>query len=276
METASKIIVTGASGSVGREVTFAMASRGYHVVMACRNLSKGEEVRAELIARGAKPELLELRKVDVGSLASIREFAASFEGETIVKLFNNAGVINKDYALNKDGFERTVAVNYLGPWYLTKLLLPHIPADGEIVNMASLTTNLGSFDKEFFTTQKFSQLGTYSATKLALLLYSIKLGETIPQRVNVSDPGVVNSNMISMHRWFDPIADIFFRPFISSPEKGARSAVNALTSDLNLNYFKGRGSKPIAEKFINHPLKDWLWSETERLISKWEASQDAR
>lgn len=266
-----KVVITGASGSVGKEVSYAMAMQGYNVVMAVRNLKKAEAVKAELVDRGAPEALLELRLLDLSSFESIRSFAATFEGEQIIKLFNNAGVINRDYGLSDEGYERTLQVNFLSPALLTKLLLPRMTPDAEIVNVVSLTSKLTSFGRDLFTLTKFSQLGTYARTKMAVLVYSVALSEHITQRVNVSDPGIVNSNMISMGRWFDPIADVFFRPFISTPAQGARSAINALSNDSdNLHYFVGRRHSLIASRFRNHPLKDWLYNETEKIL------QDAR
>lgn len=262
-----KVVITGASGSVGREVSYAMAMKGYNVVMAVRNLKKAEAVKAELVGRGAPEDRLELRLLDLSSFASIREFAATFKGEQIIKLFNNAGVINRDYGLTAEGYERTLQVNFLAPALLTKLLLEYMTPDAEIVNVVSLTSKLTRFGRDLFTLTKFSQLGTYARTKMALLVYSVALSEHISQRVNVSDPGIVNSNMISMGRWFDPIADVLFRPFISSPAKGARSAINALNNDSDsLHYFVGMRHSLIAARFRNHALKDWLYSETEKIL----------
>ena len=63
--------------------------------------------------------------------------------------------------------------------------------------------------------------------------------------VNATDPGIVNSNMITMGRWFDPLADMIFRPFCKSPAKGAIPAINAITSGLSGRYFLGNGSRTL-------------------------------
>ncbi len=290
-----------------------LAMDGWRVIMACRNLGKGEAVRQrileEIAGRDAVPagsntarseEEIELRQLDLQSIESVREFAAGLEGERIDALFNNAGTISRRFALTRDGFESTLQTNYIGPFLLTRLLAEKMPPGGAIVNMVSLTTRFGNVGKDLFerSEKSFSQLGTYSDTKLALLLFSIELAKRYPSlRVNVADPGIVNSNMISMGRWFDPLADILFRPFCRKPEKGVTPALNALVygpcsrpglqaeatercgadvpqsdapgrcdADGRVELFSNSGHRPISKRYLNHPLSGWLWDKTETLL----------
>jgi len=262
-------IVTGASGSVGSVAVREIAARGYTVIMACRNLVKGETVRQSILRQCPDAELM-LMELKLDSFASVEAFAQKVKELVpeyeLCGLFNNAGIINRDFKLTSDGFENTLQVNYLSPFLLNCLLLDSIAHGGNIVNMVSLTCRFGKLDKDIFNRPKkaFSQLGTYSDTKLALLLGSIALGRKVAGRihVNVSDPGVVNSNMISMGRWFDPLADILVRPIISSPEKGAAPALRAAFSQENLYYFVGNSDHPIKDRYLNHPMLDWLWENT--------------
>ena len=266
------VIITGASGSIGSEVVRAMAADGFDVIMACRNVKKGEAVRAALLA-DIPSARLEVRQVELSSFASIRAFASAGKEENIsvLKLFNNAGVINRYYSVTSDGYENTLAVNYLAPCLLIHELLPLFAVGASIVNMVSVTRFTSSLKKDFFecNPHKFSQLGTYGKTKYALLVYSAILSAKMHDlHINVSDPGVVDSNMISMGRWFDPIADILFRPFCKKPSSGAIPAVNALRSEKSGFYFKGaKKSFKIPEKILNHPLAAWLESETEKKIA---------
>lgn len=273
MGKVQRLVITGASGSVGSQTTLRMAQEGYSVIMACRNLAKGEDIRQSILEKVPNASI-EVRRLDLEKLESVADFVKGLKEDNIevVKLFNNAAVISRKYGLSCNGFEKTMAVNYFGPALLSMMLAPDMPADGEIVNMVSLTCGLTSIHKNLFELEEkdFSQLGTYSKTKLALLLFSIELSKHIRQRVNVSDPGIVNSNMLVMGHWYDSLADIIFRPFTASPKKGARSAINALNSkDVRLQYFKGNRFKPIKKKYTTHPLSEWLWTETiDQLTSK--------
>ena len=264
-------IVTGASGSMGAEAVRSLVSAGDRVIMACRNAVKADAVRKEII-KGNPSSEIEIAELDLSSLVSVRRFAESLSGEKVDALFNNAGVINRDYKLTEDGYENTLSTNYLGPCLLTRLLLPSMPSGSHIVNMVSLTCRFGSVDRTFFSRgeERFSQLGTYSDTKLAFLLFSVALGSRVSDiYVNVADPGIVNSNMIAMGRWFDFLADLFFRPLCKKPADGVAPALKALETDTFLHCYKGKGHRPIAARYFSHPSLEWLWEETERIIGRW-------
>ena len=133
-----RIIVTGATGAMGAAAVEALAAQGKPVLMACRNLKKAEAVRSQILGRIPEADL-QIRELDLASLASVRTFAEGIGEGSISGIFHNAGVISKGYGLTQDGIENTVSVNYLGPWLLTSLLLPKLPADARIVYMVSLT-----------------------------------------------------------------------------------------------------------------------------------------
>ena len=275
----SKIIVTGATGSIGLAAVKYLLSKDLPVIMACRNIKKADSQRDNLIKQFPHSEI-DVLELDLNSLASIRAFVEEIknQGFKVDKLLNNAGIICRDFTVNDDGFETTLAVNYLGPLYLSKLMIPLMDNDFNIVNTVSVTRGVSKLDEHFFDLDKkrYSQLGTYGKAKYALFLSSLTLSEKIKNgSVNLTDPGVVDSNMISMHRWFDPLADVLFRPFCKSPEKGAIPAVNALlykstdngqqSTDLlqrNVKLFSGNKSKVISQKHYDNPLRKWLWEET--------------
>lgn len=264
-----QVIVTGASGSIGSAAVRALAQRGFSVIMACRNLEKGERVKSEIL--NSLPEAdLKLMQVDMASLKSVKSFADALKtnGMRLGGIFNNAGTMNRKFALSEDGLEKTVAVNYIAPYFLTRSLLPLFQPDAHIVNMVSLTCGMAKLDSTFFekTEKDFSQLGTYADSKLALLLFTLALSQKTCFHVNMADPGVVNSNMISLGRWFDPLADAVFRPFCKSPEKGAIPPVNAMTSEFSGKYFVGKTYRNVNQKYMSNPKIIWLWETTEKLL----------
>lgn len=244
------VIITGATGSMGAVAVKAKAEEGYPVIMACRNLQKAAKVRDGILA-SVPDARLEIMHLDLSSQASVREFADSVKswlapgvsGFTALSgLFNNAGVISREYRILEDGYEQTMAVNCINPALLTMRLLPLFEEGAHIVNMVSLTTRCSRIGKNWMHVRKssFSQLGTYGKSKLAFLLFSAELGRRCPWiHVNVSDPGIVDSDMITLGHWFDSLADKVFRPLISSPEKGVRPALAALDTDLTMRYFVG-------------------------------------
>ncbi|MBO5848776.1 MAG: SDR family NAD(P)-dependent oxidoreductase [Bacteroidales bacterium] len=266
----SQVIVTGATGSIGGAAVKSLLDKDIPVIMACRNIKKAASQRDVLIKQFPHSEI-EIIELELNSLNSIKTFANIIknQGFKVNKLFNNAGIICRDFSVNEDGYETTVAVNYVGPMYLAKLMIPLMDDGFNIVNTVSVTRGVSKLDECFFDLdkKKFSQLGTYGKAKYALFLSSLTLSENIKNgSVNLTDPGVVDSNMISMHRWFDPLADILFRPFCKSPEKGAIPAVNALMTAQqigNVRLFSGNKSKVVSKKHYDNPIREWLWKETE-------------
>ncbi|MGN0033809.1 MAG: SDR family NAD(P)-dependent oxidoreductase [Candidatus Limimorpha sp.] len=270
----AKVIVTGASGSIGGAASRILLKNGCDVVMACRNIKKGNATR-DVLLHDFPCSKVELLHLDLASSVSVKHFCQEVaQMDPRPKyLLNNAGIMCRDFSTTADGFEMTVGTNLIGTALLIRLIMPLMGNGFHIVNTVSLTRYVSDIDSRFFDVdgKRFRQLGTYGESKLALLLYSLRLSQTIPEGcyVNMTDPGVVNSNMITMKRWFDPLADILFRPFFcSSPEKGAIPACNALFSNDNGLLFSGKKKSSLPKKFANHKMTEWIWNETNSIIDK--------
>ncbi|XP_028919018.1 retinol dehydrogenase 14-like isoform X4 [Ornithorhynchus anatinus] len=123
--TGMTAVVTGANSGLGKQVALELVRRGARVVLACRDLTRGQEALDDIrAATGCGPQRLLLREVDLSSLASVRAFAARLLAELpeIHLLVNNAGIPGLP-ARTPDGLNVTLATNYLGPFLLTNLLL---------------------------------------------------------------------------------------------------------------------------------------------------------
>ena len=268
MRSKGSIIITGASGSVGAASCEALVRQGESVVMACRNTEKAAALRKDILTRIPEASL-DIEELRLDSFESVRDFARRMQEREIKALFNNAGVISRSYRLCEDGFEESLTVNYLSPYLLSRLMAPQLGSDGRIINMVSLTCGLVGMDRNLFERgeKEFSQLGSYALSKLALMLFSIELAAREGVQVNMVDPGIVNSNMISMGRWFDPLADILFRPFCKSPEQAAIPVVNAILSEECSRLFKGKGYVYPPQKICSEQeLRLWLWEKTEKIL----------
>ena len=274
-------VITGADGGMGMEITRAVAAAGYKVIMACRDPEIAEEKR-QIIMRETGNIALEIVPVNLASLSSKASFANELlqRGEAITLLMNNAGTMETKRRITEDGLERTVSVNYVAPYLLTRKLLPLMEEGSRIVNMVSCTYAIGRLDfPDFFLRGKrgaFWRIPIYSNTKLALTLFTIALSEKVKEKgiiVNAADPGIVSTKIITMHMWFDPLTDIFFRPFIRTPRQGAATAISLLldedagkrTGTLNVSCH----SKQLSEKFFHHVQMKELWDKTEEIVAKW-------
>ena len=132
-------IITGADGGMGTEITRAVAQAGYHVIMLCYTLFKGEERKNQLILETGNKEI-EVRQVDLSSMASVTNIAEDLlgRGKHIDLLMNNAGTMSSGGLITtEDGLEYTVAVNYVAPFLLTLKLLPLMGQGTGIVIMVS-------------------------------------------------------------------------------------------------------------------------------------------
>jgi NAD(P)-dependent dehydrogenase (short-subunit alcohol dehydrogenase family) len=117
-------IVTGANSGIGYESSFALAEKGATVIMACRNLERGQR-SMDAIKKEIPSAKLELMELDLASLASIRKFAETFSSkyDRLDVLINSGGPIVAARSLTKDGFESHFGVGHLGHFALTALLL---------------------------------------------------------------------------------------------------------------------------------------------------------
>lgn len=264
-------IVTGASGSIGSEATKGLLLKGMPVIMAVRNIAKAQPIKEKLENEIPNCQV-SIMKLDLTNFKSVYEFVENLKQQNITPagILNNAATLNRDYTLTEDGYEATVQTNYLSVYMLTRMLIPIMTENATIVNTVSITRKIAKLDKNFFNNgeEQYSQLGTYSTTKFALLLFTAGLIERYGKKfhVNATDPGVVNSNMISMHRWFDPLADIFFRPFIKTPAQGAMPAINASTSEKTGFLFQKNSSKEFPKEYNANELTNWLWETSEGIL----------
>lgn len=274
-------VITGADGGMGTEITRAVALAGYRVVMACCNLKKAEVKKNQLVKDTGNADI-EVEFIDLASLASVAAFAEKIcaREEKLTLLMNNAGTMETGRHYTEDGLERTVSVNYVGPYLLTRKLLPLMGEGSRVVNMVSCTYAVGRLDfPDFFYQGKkgsFWRIPVYSNTKLALTLFTLELADRVKEKgivVNAADPGIVSTDIITMHLWFDPLTDIFFRPFIRTPRQGAATAVGLLldeeagkrTGTLNASGHPVQLSK----KYLPHVQQKELWNRTEEIVRKW-------
>src|SRR5918998_6810109 len=142
-------VVTGANSGIGLVAARELARAGAQVVLACRNLAKGEAARREIEA-AAPGAPLELEELDLSSLDSVRSFAERFRAahDGLDLLINNAGVIAPPRSETADGFELQFGTNHLGHFALTGLLLSAILAarSARVVTVSSGVHTAGRID----------------------------------------------------------------------------------------------------------------------------------
>ncbi len=160
-------IVTGANSGLGLITASELARVGAHVILACRNTTKGDEAAASMTGK------VEVRKLDLQDLASVREFAVGVDRVDV--LINNAGIMALPYAQTKDGFESQIGTNHLGHFALTNLLLPKVTE--RVVTVSSIMHLIGKISLKDLNwkSRPYSAWLAYGQSKLANLLFTREL-----------------------------------------------------------------------------------------------------
>ena len=198
------VIITGANSGLGLESTKALAEKGATVVMACRNLRKAEEAKAEVLATNPAARL-DVMALDNASLASVRAFADAFKAryDRLDLLLNNAGVMAIPRELTEDGFEMQLGVNHLAHFALTGLLLDVITAtpNSRIHGTSSSAAFMGAINLDDLMGEKnYSRWTAYGQSKLANAAFATELNRRLRAAghdtiANSSHPGFVMTNL---------------------------------------------------------------------------------
>lgn len=171
-------IVTGASSGIGRAVARALGLAGAEVVLAVRNLEKGEAVASEL--RAERPEGSHtVEQLDTSDLSSVRAFAERYAERRVDILVLNAGIGGtKSRELTADGNELVMATNYLGHFALTAQLLDslRLASRARVVALSSIAARAGRLRPNDLNLEKgWSSGRAYANSKLAMVMFAREL-----------------------------------------------------------------------------------------------------
>jgi NAD(P)-dependent dehydrogenase (short-subunit alcohol dehydrogenase family) len=237
--TGRTVIVTGANSGIGRAAAKALAAKGARVVLAVRNTDKGHAAAAQMTGT------TEVRRLDLASLESIREFAAGWDGE-IDLLINNAGIMIPPKSMTADGFELQFGTNHLGHFALTNLLLGHVT--GRVVTVSSSAHRFGEidFDDLQWERRPYKAWRVYGLSKLANLLFTAELQRKLNEagssiKATAAHPGYAATNLQfhSENRAMDAFNAIANRLLAQDEDGGALPTLYAAVADIPGNSFAG-------------------------------------
>jgi NAD(P)-dependent dehydrogenase (short-subunit alcohol dehydrogenase family) len=263
-------VVTGASSGLGLETSRALAGAGAHVVLAVRDVEKGELVAGDI--NGST----EIRALDLADLASIRAFAEGWRGPLDV-LINNAGVMAVPEARTVDGFELQIGTNHLGPFLLTNLLLPSIT--DRVVTVSSQAhyrarLDLGDLN---WRSRNYHAMRAYSDSKLANLLFTLELQAQLTEagsavRAIAAHPGIARTNLAKRAGAPWPALDRYLGWLFNDAERGALPIEYAATEDVPGGSYVGPNGLGHVRGYpeIHQPAKSARDCETARQL--WELS----
>jgi len=265
-------MVTGSSSGIGKYTAVGLARMGATVVMACRDQSKGEIAREDVLRlSGAKKDDVDVMLVELASLDSVRELASNFRKQytRLDVLDNNAGLILGKRTVTKDGLETTFQVNYLSHFLLTNLLLDVLRASApsRIVNVSSDASQRGKMDFDDLQGEKdYGAIRAYGQSKLAQVLFTYELSRKLRGTgvtVNCVHPGVVASNWGRQSAGAMSFVLKFAGPFSLSPEKGADTSVYLASSPdvtgVSGKYFTKRQAVSSSKESYDEAEAKRLW-----------------
>lgn len=227
------VIVTGSSSGIGYETARVLANKNAKVIIAVRNLEKGENAKSRIISQNKKADV-DIMKIDLSDLSSVKSFANDFNSkyDKLDLLINNAGVMIPPYSKTKDGFELQFGTNHLGHFALTLQLLNLIKStpNSRIVNVASNAHKYGNIDFNDLNWEKrkYKAMRSYGDSKIANLYFTKELAKKIDSKnvlVTAAHPGWTATELQRHSGVFE-----FANKFFAMPtEQGALPTLRAAT-----------------------------------------------
>ncbi|XP_027004963.1 retinol dehydrogenase 13 [Tachysurus fulvidraco] len=276
------VLITGANTGIGKATAQDMARRGARVVMACRDMRRAE-IAAQEIRRATENGNVVIRHLNLASLYSIHEFSKEFIAteERLDILINNAGVMMCPKWITEDGFEAQLAVNHLGHFLLTNLLLGILKssAPSRVVNVSSIAHVGGKIhiDDLFFDKRQYNSLDSYRQSKLANVLFSRQLAQRMKGTGVASyslHPGVIHTELSrhvkSKYPLLSSVLTLFSFLLMKTPWQGAQTSIYcAVTEGLGDKsgcYFSDCAEKEPGPEAKDDELAQKLWDESARLV----------
>ena len=265
------ILITGATDGIGKATALALAQQGHLVIVHGRTTAKARAVVDELHATTGS-EYVDYVAGDFSRLADVRALA----NEVIERhpgldtLVNNAGVYMNTRELSADGFELSMAVNYLAPYLLTRLLIPalKLAAPARIVHVSSVAHSRAKIDFDDLNSERaYSGYGAYAASKLANVLLSNALARRLaPARVTSKalHPGVITTKLLATG----------FNMTGAETARGAQTSVFLASAPevagVSGRYFDDRREKLASEAARDEALQERLWRVSAEMVGLME------
>ncbi|MFX1380368.1 MAG: SDR family oxidoreductase [Promethearchaeota archaeon] len=262
-------IITGANSGIGKATALGLAKLDAHIVMLCRDKSRGEEALSEIITE-SENESINLLIADLSSQASIRHFVKEFQSkyDKLHILINNAGVNPSKRHETLDGIEKTFAINTLAPFLLTNLLVPilkdSIPS--RVINVASAVQSKSINFENLQSKKYYRSWKAYSKSKTALILLTYEFARRLNDSgitVNCLHPGAVKSNIIRDYKGFIKLFTKLLFSFAKSPEKGAETSIYLASSpnvkNISGKYFIDKKEAKSSEVTYDKSIAKRLW-----------------
>lgn len=276
--TGKTVLVTGATNGIGFITARELAKMGATVLMVARDQTKGR-AKLEEIRQAVPQAKLELMLCDLSSMASIRQLATNLTAKysSLDVLVNNAGAFYSERQVSKDGLEMTFALNHIGYFLLTNLLLETLKRtkNSRIVSVSSgahLSGKMNFDDLQF--EKKFNGWQAYSDSKLANVLFTKELSRRLAGTgvtANCLHPGFVKTGFANGSSGFLGLALNLAKNILAiTPEKGAETMIYLSSSQEVANvtgeYFDKKKIAKVNPQALDSSISKRLWEVSEKLV----------
>ncbi|XP_072023833.1 retinol dehydrogenase 11-like [Amphiura filiformis] len=280
------VIITGANTGIGKETARDLANRGARVILACRDVGKAQKA-ADYVRESTGNENIVIRKLDLASLASIRQFAKETleEEDRLDILINNAGVMMCPRWETEDGFEMQMGTNHFGHFLLTMLLLDLIKksAPSRIVNVSSEGYRIAKSGIDFediHHTTSYGPAEAYGRSKLANVLFTTELAKRLDGTGVTSyavHPGAVETElsrnlpsaypiMFFLLRLASPIIWLLLKTPVQGAQTNIYCAVDESLRDVSGKYYSDCTEKETGKEANDEAAAKRLWDVSVKLV----------
>jgi retinol dehydrogenase 14 len=272
------VLVTGATSGIGWEASVSFAQMGARLIMVGRDVSKTAQ-KVEAVRQRSGSRTVDSLLCDLSSQAQVRRLAQEFCGryDKLHVLVNNAGTVFSKRTVTGDGIESTFAVNYLGPFLLTNLLLDVLKASApaRVIMVSSSGHYSGTMDfNDLGFEHGYQIMRAYGRSKLADVLFTRELARRLEGTgvtVNALHPGAVGTSIWDRAPAYTrPVFSLAKRLFMISPAAGAETIVYLATSpevegETGLYFEKNRPKLP-SRLAQDDAVARRLWDESAQLV----------
>lgn len=266
------VLITGATSGIGKETAWAMGNLGAKISFTGRQKERDLKLAGEFRHKTGNREI-HFHYCDLASFDSIAGFVSEFKktNQTLDILINNAGIWNAKKVSSRDGIESHLAVNYLAPFLMTRLLLPLLESStsARIINVTSGIHFRGKLDLDDleFDRRKWRSIDAYTQSKLCNILFTKSLARKLAgSQISTYSiaPGWVNTGLF---RDAHPMAKLSASLMATSPRKAARGLIHLVTAaelgEVSGEYFAGMNMRKSSPASYDEQLADKLWIKSE-------------
>ena len=269
-------MVTGGTSGIGAAAVQQLVRLGATVIIAGRSVDKCKR-QVERVKHFVPSARIDFLQADLSSQMQVRQLAKDFKDRYshLDILINNAGAIFANRLVSVDGLEMTFALNHMGYFFLTRLLLNQLKASNSarIVIVSSAAHEQGSIKFEDLQSENsYNGVQAYCQSKLANLLFNYALDRHLKGTrvtVNALHPGIVATNYGSNNNWLRTKLRNLLKPGILSPEEGAKTIVYLAASPdvegVTGKYFCDCKAIRSSEESYNKENAEKLWMLSEKL-----------